>query len=159
MTMTKTMTMTMTALMGFMAMTMPMSADAAFGLPDNVDFTTHMYNASNCSNTSSYRNITLHHFCYDTSIVNGYPQCCNELLSEISLFENASFGQCIKTNMTLTNLTGVSYDCNMTHLKHMGTAGILSYVGLVSMLLLAMMVVGYFGWVICGGGRKAYSKI
>ena len=157
MTMTKTTIMT---LMGFMAMTMtmPMSADAAFGLPDNVDFTTRMYNDSNCSNTSSYRNITLHHFCYDTSIVNGYPQCCHELLSDISLFENASFRQCIKTNMTFTNLTGVSYDCNMTHLKHMGTAGALSYVGLISMLLIGIMFLGYVGWVILGG-RKTYAKI
>jgi len=156
MTMNKTMTKTMTTIMGIMAMTMPLSADAAFGLPDNVDFVTRMYNTSNC-NTSSYKNITLHHFCYDTSIINGYPQCCNELLSDISLFENASFGLCIKTNMTGYNLTGVSYDCNMTHLKHMGTTGTLSYIGLISMLLLAIMVVGYFGWVICGGGRQKYN--
>ena len=154
MTMTKTTIMT---LMGFMAMTMPMGTDSAFGLPDNVEFVTNMYNSTNCSNTS-YRNITFHHFCYDTSIVNGYPQCCNELLSDISLFENASFRHCIKTNMTY-NLTGVSYDCNVTHLKHLGTAGTLSYIGLISMLLLGLMVLSYFGWVMCGGGRKSYSKI
>ena len=159
-TITKSMTMSMSmvAMMGAMMATMPMGSDAAFGIPDNVDFVTHMYNASNCSNTSSYRNITFHHFCYDTKIENGYPRCCNELLSDISLFENASFRQCIKTNMTLTNLTGVSYDCNMTHLKHMGTAGALSYVGLISMLLIGIMIVGYMGWVI-SGGRKTYAKI
>jgi len=145
-------------MMMFMAMTMPMSADAAFGLPDNVAFMTHMYNASNCSNTTSYRNITMNHFCYDTRVVNGYPQCCNELLSDISLFENASFRQCIKTNIT-GNLTGISYDCNMTHLKHMGVAGTLSYIGLSSMLILAIIVVGYFGWVICGGGRRKYDRL
>jgi hypothetical protein len=162
---TKTMTMTMSisftvmvTMMGAMMATMPMGSDAAFGIPDNVDFVTHMYNASNCSNTSSYKNITFHHFCYETKIENGYPRCCNELLSDISLFENASFRQCIKTNMTLTNLTGISYDCNMTHLKHMGTAGALSYVGIISMLLIGIMIVGYMGWVI-SGGRKTYSKI
>jgi hypothetical protein len=140
-----------------MMVTMPLGTDAAFGIPDNVDFVTHMYNDSNC-NTSSYKNITFHNFCYDTKIENGYPQCCNEILSDISLFENASFRQCIKTNMTFTNLTGVSYDCNMTHLKHMGTAGALSYVGLISMLLIGIMIVGYMGWVI-SGGRKTYAKI
>jgi hypothetical protein len=159
---TMTKTITFTGLMSLMAltgiMTMPMGTDAAFGIPDNVDFVTHLYNSSNCSNTSSYKNITMHHFCYDTQIENGYPRCCNNLLSEISLFENASFRQCIKTNMTDTNLTGVKYDCNMTHLKHMGTAGALSYVGLISMLLIGIMFLGYVGWVI-SGGRKSYAKI
>jgi hypothetical protein len=157
---TKSMMATMVAMMAMVTImsTMPMGTDAIFGIPDNVDLVTHLYNDSNCSNTSSYKNITLHHFCYDTSIHNGYPQCCNELLTEISLFENSSFGQCIKTNMTFTNLTGVSYDCNMTHLKHMGTAGTLSYIGLISMLLLAIIVLGYFVWVI-SGGRKTYDKL
>jgi hypothetical protein len=158
MTTTSTYAKTLMVLMGFMAMAMPMGTVAVFGIPDNVDFVTHMYNSSNCSNTSSYKNITLHHFCYDTQIDNGYPRCCNNLLSEISLFENSSFRQCIKTNMTFTNLTGVSYDCNMTHLRHMGTAGALSYVGLISMLLIGIMFLGYVGWVI-SGGRKSYSKI
>ena len=152
------MAMSMLTMMGAMMVTMPLGTDAASGIPDNVDFTTHLYNASNCSNTSSYKNITLHHFCYDTSIQNGYPQCCNELLSDISLFNNASFRQCIKTNMTFTNLTGLSYDCNVTHLKHLGTAGTLSYIGLISMLLLGIIILGYFAWVI-SGGRKSYSKI
>ena len=162
MTMTKSMT-TLTGLMSIMSimsiMTMPMGSDAAFGLPDNVDFVTQMYNSSNCSNTSSYKNISLHHFCYDTSIQNGYPQCCNELLSEISLFDNSSFRQCIKTNMTFTNLSGISYDCNVTHLKHLGTAGTLSYIGLISMLLLGIIILGYFAWVICGGGRRKYDRL
>lgn len=166
MTKTKTMTMTMTktgltGLTGLMTlagiMTMPMGSNAIFGIPDNVDFVTHLYNDSNCSNTVAYKNITLHHFCYDTQIEHGYPRCCNELLSEISLFENASFRQCIKTGMTDTNLTGVSYDCNMTHLKHLGTAGALSYIGLISMVLLVIMFIGYLVMVVCGG--KTYSKI
>ena len=136
-------------------MMMPLNVESAFGIPDNVDFVSQLYNSSNCSNMSSYKNITLHHFCYDTRIENGYPRCCNELLSDISLFENASFRQCIKTGMTDANLTGVRYDCNMTHLKHMGSAGVLSYVGIISILLLAIM---FMGWVI-SGGRKTYSKI
>jgi len=31
--------------------------NAIFGLPDNVEFVTHMYNDTNCSNTSSFMNI------------------------------------------------------------------------------------------------------
>ena len=146
-------------MMTMMAMTFMISpVHAFFGLPDNVDFVTYMYNTSNCSNTSSYRNITLNHFCYDTQIFDGYPKCCNDLLSEISLFENATFRQCMKTNMTFTNLSGVSYDCNVTHMKHLGTAGTLSYIGLISMLVLAIGICGWIMWKICGG-RRSYDRM
>ena len=84
-----TFTKNMMTIMAMTFMISPVQVDAGFGLPDNVEFVTNMYNSSNCSNTSSYRNITLNHFCYDTKIVEGYPTCCNDLLSEISLFENA----------------------------------------------------------------------
>ena len=133
--------------------------DARFGIPDNVEFVTHMYNASNCSNTSSYMNISLDMFCYDTGVVNGYPQCCNEILKDVSLFDNPSFGKCIKTNMTFSNLSGISYDCNMTHLKHLSTATTLSYVGIISMIILAFIVLTYFAWCVCGNGRKSYERM
>ena len=132
---------------------------ARFGIPDNVEFVTHMYNASNSSNTSSYMNISLDMFCYDTGVVNGYPQCCNEILKDVSLFDNPSFGQCIKTNMTFSNLSGISYDCNMTHLKHLTTATTLSYVGIISMIILAFIVLTYFAWCVCGNGRKSYERM
>jgi hypothetical protein len=137
----------------------PLQVDAVFGLPENVEFVTHMYNASNCSNTSSFMNISLQMFCYDTNVVNGYPQCCNEILTDVSLFENPSFRKCIKTNMTFTNLTAVSYDCNMTHMKHLGTAGTLSYLGLISMIILAIGILGWFMWRISMCGRVSYSKM
>ena len=136
----------------------PLQVDAVFGLPDNVEFVTHMYNESNCSNTSSFMNISLQMFCYDTNVVNGYPQCCNEILTDVSLFESPSFRKCIKTNMTFTNLTAVSYDCNMTHMKHLGTAGTLSYLGLISMIILAIVILGCVFTKICFG-RSAYSKM
>ena len=153
-----TFTKNMMTIMAMTFMISPVQVDAGFGLPDNVEFVTNMYNSSNCSNTSSYRNITLNHFCYDTKIVEGYPTCCNDLLSEISLFENASFRQCMKTNMTFTNLSGVSYDCNVTNMKHLGTAGTLSYIGLISMFLLAVGIIGWIIWRICGG-RQSYDRM
>ena len=162
MTFTKNMNTFMT-MIAFTAMTNiifnPVQVDAAFGLPDNVEFVTNMYNSSNCSTNSSYRNIILNHFCYDTKIVNGYPKCCNEILSGVSLFENVSFRQCIKTNMTFSNLSGISYDCNMTHMNHLTTASALSYVGLISMVILAFIVTVYFAWCVCGNGRKSYDRM
>ena len=114
--------------------------NAIFGLPDNVEFVTHMYNDTNCSNTSSFMNITLQMFCYDTSVVNGYPQCCNEILKDVSLFDNPTFQKCIKTNMTFTNLTAVSYDCNMTKFQHFNKVETLSYVGMVSTIILGVIL-------------------
>jgi hypothetical protein len=137
----------------------PVQVQGRFGLPDNIEFVTHMYNASNCSNTSSFMNMSLQMFCYDTNIVNGYPQCCNEILTDVSLFENPSFRKCIKTNMTFTNLTAVSYDCNMTHMKHLGTAGTLSYVGLISMIILAIGILGWIMMRLSLCGRGAYAKM
>ena len=163
MTFTKNMNMTTFAMIALSAMTTmivnPVQVDAAFGLPDNVEFVTHMYNDSNCSNTTSFMNKTLEMFCYDTSVVNGYPKCCNEILSGVSLFENVSFGECIKTNMTFSNLSSISYECNMTHMKHLNTGGALSYIGLISMVILAFIVVVYFAWCVCGNGRKSYDRM
>ena len=131
--------------------------DATFGLPDNVNFVTHMYNTSNCSNTSSYKNITLHNFCYNTKLVNGYPDCCNDLLSDISLFENVSFRQCLMTNMTFTNLSGLSYDCNMTNFQHFSKVETLSYVGLVSTILLGLILL--YALCMCLNVKRTYNKI
>ena len=137
----------------------PVQTYARFGIPDNVEFVTHMYNASNCSNTSSFMNLSLEMFCYDTGVVNGYPQCCNEILRDVSLFDNPTFGQCIKTNMTFSNLSGISYDCNMTHMKHLTTASALSYLGLFSMVILAFGLVGWVMWKICGCSKSSYERM
>ena len=104
-------------------------ANASFGFPTNVDFVTHLYNTSNCSNTTSVRNISLQHFCYDTHIVDGHPKCCNDLLKEISLFENISFSQCVGFNMTIfnntlanmTNVTGLEYSCKIAKFNEFTT--------------------------------------
>jgi hypothetical protein len=133
-------------------------ADAKFGLPDNVNFVTHMYNTSNCSNTSSYKNITLHNFCYNTKMVNGYPECCHELLEDISLFDNVSFRQCVKTNMTFTNLTGLSYDCNMTKFQHFSKVETLSYVGMFSTILLGLLLL-YALCMCITVKRSSYNKL
>jgi hypothetical protein len=144
---------------------------ASLGFPTNVNFVTHLYNTSNCSNTSSIRNISLHHFCYDTHIVNGHPTCCNDLLNEVSLFENVSFGQCVGFNMTIlnntltnitnmTNLTGLEYSCNIARVNQFTTVEALSYIGLFSMCLLAILLVGGIMYFICSCGRKGvYNRI
>ena len=67
MTFTKNMNInTFMAMMALSAMTTmivnPVQVDAVFGLPDNIEFVTYMYNDTNCSNTSSIRNISLNHF-------------------------------------------------------------------------------------------------
>lgn len=160
MTFTKNTIMTMIAFSGLTTMIIdPLLVDARFGIPDNVEFVTHMYNSSNCSNTSSFMNMSLEMFCYDTGVVNGYPKCCNEILNSVSLFDNATFGQCIKTNMTFSNLTGISYDCNMTHMKHLSTASTLSYLGLFSMVILVIILVVSIMCKLCGCNRRSYERM
>jgi hypothetical protein len=146
------------------------STSASLGFPTNVEFVTHLYNTSNCSNTSSIRNISLNHFCYDTHIVNGHPNCCNELLNEVSLFENVSFGQCVGFNMSLlnrtltnmtnmTNLTGIEYSCNIAHVSQFSTVEALSYIGLFSMCLLAVLFVGGIMYYMCSYKSRQYNRL
>ena len=132
--------------------------DGFMGIPDNVNFVTELYNSSNCSEPS-FKNFTLQHLCFKTKMVDGYPECCHELLNDISVFENASLGQCIKTNMTQINRTGVRYDCNMTHLKQLTKTETLSYLGLISMLILACLLLCGGVRLLCCGNRKSYNKV
>ena len=133
---------------------------ASFDFPTNIDFVTHMYNTSNCSNTS-IRNISLNHFCYDTRIINGYPNCCNKLLPEVSLFENISFGQCVGFNMNnMPNLTGLKYSCNLVNINQFNTVEALSYIGLCSMFFLAILLIGCIMYYICYCGRsRSYNRV
>ena len=62
------------------------------------------------------------------------------LLDLNELFENVSFRQCLKTNMTFTNLTGLSYDCNMTNFQNFSKVETLSYIGMTSSIILAVIV-------------------
>ena len=160
---------TYTTLLPMIALAMTIiPTSASLGFPTNVNFVTHLYNTSNCSNTSSIRNISLHNFCYDTHIVNGYPNCCNELLTEVSLFENISFGQCVGFNITLfnntltniTNLTGIGYSCDIAHRNQFNTVEALSYIGLFSMCFLAIILVAGGMYFVCSCGRKkSYNRI
>ena len=161
-----------TTLLTIMTLVMTtVNVNASFGFPTNVNFVTQLYNTSNCSNITSIRNITLHHFCYDTHIVNGHPKCCNDLLSEVSLFENISFDQCIGFNMTIfnntlvnisniTNMTGLEYSCNIAKVNEFTTIEALSYIGLISMCLIAMLLMGGLIYFICSCGRsRSYNRI
>ena len=129
------------------------------GIYDNILFTTHLYNASNCSNTSLYKNNTFQNVCLNETISHGYPKCCNDLLSEISLFENASFRQCIKTNLTFTNLTGLSYDCNITSSKHLGIGGLFTYIGFVTVCICVIGCIFMLWYKIGDDRQNSYERI
>lgn len=143
-------------------------ANASFGFPTNVNFVTHLYNTSNCSNTTSVRNISLHHFCYDTHIIDGYPKCCNDLLNEVSLFKNISYSQCVGFNMTIfnnsltnmTNITGLEYSCDISKLNEFTTVETLSYIGLFSTCLLVILLVGGIMYISCSYRTSpSYNRI
>uniref|UniRef100_A0A6C0J8X8 Uncharacterized protein n=1 Tax=viral metagenome TaxID=1070528 RepID=A0A6C0J8X8_9ZZZZ len=132
--------------------------ESKFGFPDNVNFVTQLYNTSNCSNPS-FKNFTLDNLCFKTSIVNGYPECCQELLSEINVFDNMSLGECINTNMTYTNRLGVKYDCNLTHFKQFSLQETFSYIGIIlTLLLITILCVGIV-CSLCGRKNSEYNMI
>jgi len=131
---------------------------AKFGFPKNVNFHTKIYNTSNCSMTP-FKNYSLPHMCFKTNIVDGYPECCHDLFNDISVFPNSTIGQCIKTNMTFTNRTGVKYDCNLTNFKQLSMEETFSYVGIILTFLLAVTFIMSCGWCLCGGSRKKYNRI
>tara|TARA_B110001469_G_C9540341_1_gene268339 strand:+ start:178 stop:630 length:453 start_codon:yes stop_codon:yes gene_type:complete len=134
------------------------NTNAKFGIPDNVNFVTQLYNTSNCSQ-QPFRNISLQYMCFKTNIVNGYPECCQDLFNDISVFDNTSLGKCIQTNMTFTNRTGVRYQCNMTHLKDLSLEETFSYIGIIFTILVAVSFVFTLGWCVCGGSRKSYERM
>lgn len=128
------------------------------GIPDNVNFVTEVYNTTNCSSPTMI-NLTLHQLCFKTNIINGYPECCYDILKDVSIFENSSLGQCLTTNMTNTNHIGLKFQCNMTHLKQFTKAETLSYIGLISMFVLGLLIIGYIMYVICGCNRNSYNRV
>jgi len=154
------MTYTLTTIFSLIMMTSMITTDVDgfMGIPDNVNFVTELYNSSNCSEPS-FKNFTLQHLCFKTKMVDGYPECCHDLLKDISVFENASLGQCIKTNMTQINRTGVRYDCNMTHLKQLTKTETLSYLGLISMVILSGLVFGCCIRLLCCGNKNSYNRV
>ena len=105
------------------------------------------------------KNYTLQHMCFKTNMIDGYPECCHELFNDISVFPNSSIGQCIETNMTFTNRTGVRYDCNLTNFKQLSVEETFSYVGIILTFLIIVSFVFVIGSCMCGGNRKRYNSI
>ena len=128
------------------------------GIPDNVNFVTEVYNTTNCSSPTMI-NLTLHQLCFKTNIINGYPECCYDILKDISIFENSTLGECLSTNMTNTSHVGLKYQCNMTHLKQFNKAETLSYIGIISLFLLAIVILCYFGYVVGSCNRRSYNRV
>ena len=127
-----------------------------FDFPDNVNFVTEIYNYSNCSNVS-YVNKTLKHMCFKTNKVNGYPQCCLDLLDDVSLFSNASFGTCVKTNISNFSVMSVKYICNMTEFSDLTTEEAFSYIGII-LLAICILLVLCICVRCCCCGRTSSSK-
>jgi len=131
---------------------------AKFGFPQNVNFHTKIYNTSNCS-MKPFKNYSLPYMCFKTNIVDGYPECCQDLFNDISVFPNSTLDKCIKTNMTFTNRTGVKYDCNLTDFKQLSMEETFSYVGIILTFFLIVTFIMSCGWCLCGGNRKKYNRI
>lgn len=128
------------------------------GIPDNINFVAELYNTTNCSQPPMI-NLTLQQLCFKTNIINGYPECCYDIMKDITFFENPSIGNCLTTNMTNTNHIGVKYQCNMTHFKQFNKAETLSYIGIISLFLLAVVILCYFGYVVCSCNRRSYNRV
>ena len=93
--------------------------------------------------------------CFKTNIVNGYPECCQDLFNDISVFDNTSFDKCIQTN----NTYAIRYDCNMTNFKNLNLNETFTYIGIIFTILLGSSIVFFMCWFLCGGCRKQYERI
>ena len=108
-----------------------------FHVPDNVNFITRFYH--NRSEPAFY-NQTLKTMCYNTETYKGHPKCCYTLLDGINVFNTTG------TNTTFGSIFGevngslVSYDCKMSNFSSITPEEILSWVGIISIILLVGIV-------------------
>ena len=129
-------------------------------IPQNIDFTTNFYNTSNCSMVN--RTVTMKNMCYDTDTAkNGFPNCCNQLLTDVSLFPNASFNTCLPFVIPNTSYTSISYQCSKTSIDGLNNTERLAYVGIISLMLLAVviMISVFVGLYKCCCSRNGYSGL
>lgn len=127
-------------------------------IPDNIDFDINYYNSSNCS--SPFKTTTLKSLCYNSDTKDGYPKCCEDMLSEVSIFPNSSFNVCSPVLISNSNVTHVSYNCATSNLHGLDRTEALAYFGIASIFLIAISILVFMGvccYRMCC--RNDYSRI
>jgi hypothetical protein len=113
---------------------------AEFNFPDNINFVTSIYNSTNCS-TTAIQNKTLQYMCFKTNKINGYPECCYDVLNSVSI-HNSSFNTCLSENLTQYNINGISYSCDLTNFKELTTEETFAYIGLILFIIIVIVLFG-----------------
>ena len=106
-----------------------------FNFPDNINFDTQIYSSNNCANGTNVRNLSLSYMCFDTSDNHSYPQCCMDLLEDIYIPGEPIFDKCI-----LTTEGSIRYKCDTTHFNHFTTEEVISYMGLVLIIINSLLL-------------------
>lgn len=150
------MTVSLASLLAFFCVLLPPS-NAALNFPNNINFVTSIYNSTNCSRPA-IENKTLQHMCFKTNTINGYPQCCYDVLNSVSI-HNSSFNTCQQENLTQYNITGISYSCELNNFKKLTTEEIFAYIGLIMLVLSGLVLFIVCGNALCYKKRERYDRI
>ena len=150
------MSLSIASLFTFFCVLLP-TTHAELNFPDNINFVTSIYNSSNCSKPA-IENKTLQHMCFKTNKINGYPQCCYDVLNSVSIY-NSSFNSCQVENLTQYNITGISYSCELTHFKQLTTEETFAYIGVILLVLLGIALLIICVNAIFSNRRERYDRI
>ena len=127
----------------------------SFRLPDNSEFKISYFNGTNCS--ESFENSTIQSICIETETRNGFPKCCNELLSEVGFSHNLEFEKCYPVSFGNSSISSLSYDCRLTQYQNMTAVEVFSFVGVI---LLALVIVSLILFVLCRCcSRNGYGRV
>ena len=131
-------------------------AVGSFRLPDNSEFKISYFNGTNC--TESFENSTIKSICVETETKNGYPRCCNELLSEVGFVPEVEFNKCYPVSFGNSSISSLSYDCRLAHYQNMTTAEVFSFVGVI---LLGVFILTLLLYVFCRccRGNNGYGRV
>jgi len=130
---------------------------AELNFPDNINFVTSIYNSTNCS-TTAIQNKTLQYMCFKTNKINGYPECCYDVLNSVSI-HNSSFNTCLSENLSQYNITGISYSCDLTNFKELTTEETYAYIGLILLILIGLALFGVCCNFCFFRTRETYNRI
>ena len=127
----------------------------SFRLPDNSEFKISYFNGTNCS--ESFENSTIQSICLETETRNGFPKCCNELLSDVGFGSDVEFGKCYPVSFGNSSISSLSYDCRLTQYQNMTAVEVFSFVGVI---LLAIVIVSLILFVLCRCcSRNGYGRV
>lgn len=150
------MSISLPSLFAFFCLLLP-TTYAEFNFPDNINFVTSIYNSTNCS-ASAIENKTLQYMCFKTNKINGYPECCYDVLNSVSI-HNSSFNTCLSENLTQYNITGISYSCDLTNFKELTTEETFAYIGLILLVLIGIGLLGVCCNFLFCSRRDRYNRI